>query len=476
MATVTRPPSPKGKPFLGHLTEFRRDPLNFLLDSARRHGDIVYFKFGPQDIYLLNNPEHIKDVFVTNNKNFVKSRGLEMAKKFLGEGLLTSEGEFHRRQRRLAQPAFHRQRINAYAAVMSEYAARARERWRDGETVDISREMMRLTLAIVGKTLFDADVESEASEIGEALTDIMKLFDRITTPFAALLEKLPLPSNVRFAKGKRRLDATIYRIINERRASGEDRGDLLSMLLLAQDVEGDGTGMTDAQLRDEAMTLFLAGHETTANALMWTWYLLSQNPQAEARLHAEVDSVLGGSLPTAEDVPRLRYAEMVFAEAMRLYPPAWTVGRRALNDYRVDKYVIPAGSIILMSQFVTHHDERYYPEPDKFDPGRWTPEAREARPKFSYFPFGGGPRVCIGEQFAWMEGVLLIATIAQRWRMRLAEGQRAEPLPMITLRSKFGMRMRVEARETALSHAALPGSYAAEQEALMESKAEAKVS
>lgn len=475
MATVTFPPGPKRKPLIGHLLEFRRDPIKFLMNAAREHGDIVYLKFGPQDIYMFNNPEYVKDVLVTNNRNFVKSRGLEMAKKFLGEGLLTSEGEFHRRQRRLAQPAFHHRRINAYATVMAEYTERAQARWKNGETVDMSQEMMRLTLAIVGKTLFDADVESEAGEIGEALTNIMHLFDRITSPFTWLLEKLPLPSNNRFAKGKLRLDQTIYRIINERRATGEDRGDLLSMLLLAQDDEGDGTGMTDEQLRDEAMTIFLAGHETTANALTWTWYLLSQNPDVEARMHAEIDSVLKGKLPTAEDVARLRYTEMVFAEAMRLYPPAWLIGRRALSDYQIDKYKLPARSIILMSPYVMQHDARYYPDPFKFDPERWKPEAKEARPKFSYFPFGGGPRVCIGEPFAWMEGVLLIATIAQKWQMRLAASQQIAMQPMITLRPKFGMRMQMERREEALSHATLPGSFAAEQEALMESGAEAKL-
>ena len=476
MTTVTVPPGPKRKPIVGHLMEFRRDPIKFLMSSAREYGDIAYLKFGPQGIYLFNNPDYVKDVLVTNNRNFVKSRGLEMAKKFLGEGLLTSEGEFHRRQRRLAQPAFHHRRINAYATVMAQYTERAQTRWQNCDTLDISQEMMRLTLAIVGKTLFDADVEAEAGEIGQALTDIMKLFDRITMPFTWLLEKLPLPSNFRFAKAKLRLDQTIYRIINERRATGEDRGDLLSMLLLAQDEEGDGTGMTDEQLRDEAMTIFLAGHETTANALTWTWYLLSQHTDIEARLHAEIDSVLNGNLPTADDVARLRYTEMVFAEAMRLYPPAWLIGRRALNDYPIDKYTIPARSIILMSPYVMQHDARYYPEPEKFDPERWKPGAREARPKFSYFPFGGGPRVCIGEPFAWMEGVLLIATIAQKWKMRLAAGQQIAMQPMITLRPKFGMRMQMERREDALSHAALPGSFAAEQEALMESGAEAKVS
>lgn len=446
MTPAVFPPSPKHVPFLGHLTKFRRDPLKLLLDSAREHGDVVHLRFGPQDIYLLNHPDYIRDVLVTNSRNFVKSRGLEMAKKFLGESLLTSEGEFHRRQRRLAQPAFHRQRINAYAAVMVDHASRTRNRWEPGETLDLWQEMMRLTLGIVGKTLFDADVENEASEIGKALTSVMQLFERITNPFAGLLDKLPLPSNVRWLKAKQRLDSTIHRIIDEHRASGFDRGDLLSMLMAAQDEEGDGGMMTDSQLRDEAMTLFVAGHETTANALTWTWYLLSQHPDVEARMHAEIDSVLAGRTPIADDVAKLRYTEMVFAESMRLYPPAWTLGRRVLSDYPVGEYVLPAGSIVLMSPWVTHHDARYFPEPFKFDPERWTPEARESRPKFSYFPFGGGPRVCIGEQFAWMEGVLLIATIAQRWKMRLAADQIVEPKPMITLRPRYGMRMMVEAR------------------------------
>jgi cytochrome P450 len=414
---------------------------------ARDYGDIVYFKLGPQEIYFLNNPDCIRDVLVTNSRNFTKSRSLELAKRLLGEGLLTSEGEFHRRQRRLAQPAFHRQRINGYAEVMVDYAIRTRDRWHTDATVDIGQEMMRLTLSIVAKTLFDADVESEAQQVGESLTAIMGLFNRVAAPFPQLLEKLPLPSNFKFQRARNHLDAIIYRIVTERRASGEDRGDLLSMLMLATDVEGDGTGMTDRQLRDEAMTLFLAGHETTANLLTWTWYLLSQNPDAEVKLHHEIDAVLGDRAPSAEDFPRLRYAEMVLAESMRLYPPAWAIGRRAIDDYEVKHYQIPARSVILMSPFVMHHDSRYFPDPFKFDPERWTPEAREARPRFSYFPFGGGPRVCIGEGFAWMEGVMLLATLAQRWRLRLQPGQRVEPRPMITLRPKRPIRMTIEERD-----------------------------
>jgi cytochrome P450 len=429
-----------------NLFTLRRDPIGFLMNLAGQYGDLAYFKFGPQPVYLLNHPDYIRDVLVTHNRIFMKGEGLQRAKRLLGEGLLTSEGEFHLRQRRLAQPAFHRQRIAGYATTMVEYAVRLRDEWQPGEARDVAREMMRLTLAIAGKTLFDADVEGEADEIGKALTTTFELFNRMTLPFAQFLERLPLPATKRFQKARERLDATIYRIINERRTSGEDRGDLLSMLIAARDEEGDGTGMTDEQLRDEAMTIFLAGHETTANALTWTWYLLSQHPEVEARFHAEVDQALGGRLPSAEDYPRLRYTEMVLAESMRMYPPAWTIGRRALKDYAIGGYLIPARSILLMSQYVMHHNPEYFPDPFRFDPERWTPEAKELRPKFSYFPFGGGPRLCIGEHFAWMEGALVLATMAQRFRPRLVPGHPVEMQPLVTLRPKHGMKMILERR------------------------------
>ncbi|MEA2174415.1 MAG: hypothetical protein QOD00_2007 [Blastocatellia bacterium] len=449
MKTPRRPPGPQGKLLKPNFLIFRRDPVSFMERMTREYGDIVYFKLGPQDVYFLNHPDFIKDVLVTHHQGFIKGRALQRSKRLLGEGLLTSEGQFHRRQRRLAQPAFHRQRIASYASVMTNYSVRAMERWQDGETLDISQEMMRLTLGIVGKTLFDADVEAEAQEIGAALTVVMDLFDALMMPFSELLEKLPLPQNKRFQKARARLDATIYRIINERRKSGEDHGDLLSMLLLAQDEEDqNGGGMTDEQVRDEAMTIFLAGHETTANALTWTWYLLSQHADVEARLHEELDQLLAGRLPTMDDVARLKYTEMVLTEAMRLYPPAWAVGRLATRDHEIGGYVVPDGSLVLLSQYAMHHDARFFPEPERFDPQRWTTDAREARPQFSYFPFGGGPRRCIGEGFAWMEGILLIATLAQKWRMRLVPDQRVEVRPVITLRPKHGVRMIVSHRGT----------------------------
>jgi cytochrome P450 len=424
----------------------RAKPLQFLTRIAREYGDLPYFRLGSYHVYLVNHPDLVRDVLVTYQSNFIKSRALQRARILLGEGLLTTEGQLHLRQRRLVQPAFHRERLAAYAAVMCEYAVRLRDRWLPGATLDISQEMMQLTLAIVGQTLFSADVESEASEIGEALTAVLKMFRLLMMPFSEYIEKLPLPSMRRFQRARARLDETIYGLIHERRKSGQDKGDLLSMLLLAQDEESDGAGMTDQQVRDEALTLFLAGHETTANALTWTWYLLSQNPDCEQRLHAEIDSVLAGLAPQMADLPNLRYAEMVIAEAMRLYPPAWAIGRMTKEPMELGGIQIDRGSICIVSPYVIQRDSRWFPDPERFDPDRWTQEARDSRPKFSYFPFGGGARVCIGERFAWMEGVLILATLAQRWRLRLDPAQRVQPLPLITLRTKHGMRMKIEPR------------------------------
>jgi cytochrome P450 len=429
---------------VGHVYAFRARPIPFLMRLAREYGDLPQFRLLSYPAYLLNHPDLVRDVFITQQGKFVKSLALQRARILLGEGLLTSEGDFHRRQRRLTQPAFHRERLNGYAQAMTECAERACSRWRDGAILNISEEMMRLTLDIVARTLFSADIESQAPEIGEALTTVLKMFRLLLLPFAEYLERLPLPPVRRFEKARARLDATIYALIDERRKSGRDAGDLLSMLLLAHDEEGDGGGMSDTQVRDESMMLFLAGHETTANALTWTWYLLSQNPDCEERMHQELDTVLGGRVPTVADLPSLRYTEMVFSESMRLYPPAWAIGRMAKDECELGGMKIAAGSICLASPYVMHRDARWFPDPERFDPERWTPEAREKRPKFSYFPFGGGARVCIGERFAWMEGVLVLATIAQRWTLRLDPNQRVDVLPLITLRPKYGMRMSLK--------------------------------
>ena len=427
------------------LLAFRRDPIAFLRLAASEGSDIVRLPFSRFPIFLLNHPDLIKDVLVTHQKQFKKGRALEQMKRLLGEGLLTSESAFHLRQRRLIQPAFHRRQIASYGEAMTFYAVQRSARWQDGETYDMHAEMMRLTLVIVGKTLFGAEVETQASEIEGALAEVIGLFHLLQLPYSHLLEKLPLPQVRRFRNARARLDETIYRLIAEHRTAGDDRDDLLSMLLAARD-EDDGGAMTDTQVRDEALTLFLAGHETTANAMTWTWYLLSLHPEAERKFHAELDAVLAGRLPTLDDLPQLAYTRCVFSESMRLFPPAWVVGRRALTDYAVRDYLLPAGSIVLLSQAVMHVDPRFYPDPAQFDPERWTPEAEADRPKFAFFPFGGGPRVCIGEQFAWMEGILLLATLGQRWRLRLDPTQVVATRPIVTLRPKYGMRMRVERR------------------------------
>jgi cytochrome P450 len=425
-----------------------RRPLALFEELARVHGDVAGIRIASQPVVLVSDPDRIRDVLVTHGRLFHKGRGLERAKMLLGEGLLTSEDELHLRQRRLAQPAFHRARIAAYAETMATYAARRAEQWRDGARLDVAREMAAYTLAVVGKTLFDADIEGEAHEIGEALGAAIDAFNLSVLPFGELLEKLPIPSTLRFRRGRERLDATIYRLIAERRASGEDRGDLLSMLLLAQDSEGDGGGMSDRQLRDEAMTLLLAGHETTANLLAWTWYLLAQHPEVESALHAEIDAVPAEHFG-ADDLARLPFTRAVLTESMRLFPSAWTIGRRAMEPYHIGEHVLPARTIVLTSQWVVHRDPRWWPEADRFLPERWMPGGSAldpARPKFSYFPFGAGTRVCIGEQFAWLEGTLALATIARRWRLRLVPGASVVPQPIITLRVRGGLPMTAHAR------------------------------
>jgi cytochrome P450 len=435
-----------------------RNPLEFFESLARTYGDLAHVRLGGEHVFVVSDPRVIKDVLMTHNQNFTKSRGLERTKRLLGEGLLTSEGATHLRQRRLMQPAFHRERIAKCAETMVEYAERARASWTDGATLDLSQEMSRLTLSVVGKTLFDTDVESQAKEVGEALTGVMESFWLLMLPFSKTIERLPLPRMRRSRVARARLDAIVYGFIRERRASGRDHGDLLSMLLMAQDEEDRGRGMTDVQVRDEAMTIFLAGHETTANALMWTWYLLSQSPMVARRLHEEIDRVLQGRRPTVADIAALPYVERTVTESMRLYPPAWLVGRRAINPYPIDGYTLPARSIVIMSQWIVHRDGRHYAEPARFDPDRWTPAFKAALPQFAYFPFGGGPRRCIGESFAWMELMLIVATIAQRWRFELVPDHPVETQPLVTLRAKHGMKMIARARDGKSPVASHPSS------------------
>ena len=442
----TLPPGPK-RTFPGSLfLKLRRDPLGLFHAMAREYGDITYFSLGSEKVYFINHPDLIREVLVVQQKNFIKGRALERAKRLLGEGLLTSEVAFHLRQRRMMQPAFHQRQIGDFARTMSSEAARLCSRWQDGATTDIAGEMMRLTLAIVGQTLFSADVEGDARDVGAALTTLMKSLPVMMLPFAGVLEKLPLPAIRRMKAALLTLDSIIYGLIRKRRASGEDPGDLLSMLLNSQDEEDPGARMSDQQVRDEAMTLFLAGHETTANALNWTWSLLATHPGIEACLHEELDRLPTSRLPQPSDLPALPFTEKIIRESFRLYPTAWIIGRRALGDFQLGGYTIPARALVLMSQSVMHRDPRYFKDPDAFQPGRWTPEFTSQLPKFAYFPFGGGARQCIGEGFAWMEAILLTATIARQWKLRLLPGHEVIPHPMITLRPKNGLPMTVHRR------------------------------
>jgi cytochrome P450 len=437
------PNSTKRTNFSGQLGAVRRDPLGFFTHCARTYGDITGMRYFNFHVFFINNPEYIEDVLVNNARKFHKGRVLRANKGVFGEGLLTSEGNFWLRQRRLAQPAFHRGRIAAYAETMVRYTERLLETWCDGEERDLHQEMLRVTLQIVGKTLFDADVAGDAKEVGESLELLLEL----SADFARdifIPSWLPTPKNIRKARAIKKLDKIIYRIIEERRKSRHDAGDLLSMLLTARDE--DGSSMTDKQLRDESITLFLAGHETTANALSWTWWLLAQNPAAEKKLHAELDGVLSGKAPTLDDVAKLKYTENVLTESLRLYPPAWGTARVAIEEHEIGGYKVPKGTGISLTQWTMHRDPRWFDAPEEFRPERWEDGLAKRLPRFAYFPFGGGPRQCIGNTFALMEATLVLATTAQRYRFRLVAGHPVVPLPSITLRPRHGIRAVLEAR------------------------------
>jgi cytochrome P450 len=411
------------------------------LSKLQSFKDIVHVKLGISDFYLITNPDMIKEVLVTKQRDFIKGEFLQRTKKVFGEGLLTSEGNFHHRERRLVQPAFHHDHIESYAKIMVSYADQVTSEWKDREILDIHSEMERLTMRIVAKCLFNADLESESKTLPEDLTLMIDYFSRLSSPLAKILQKLP--TNKKYDLALKRIDKMMYELIESRRSQGNnDEGDLLSMLLSAKDETG--AGMSDTQLRDEVLILFAAGHETTANALTWTWYLLSQNPTVEKKMHSEVDAIIGkGSLPTASDYEKLEYTTKVFIESMRLYPPAWVLVRQSLEDCIIGGYYIPKGSGVVMSQFVTHRDPRFFEKPEEFYPERWTLAMKEKLPKFAYFPFGGGPRSCVGEPFAWMEGALLLATISRKWKMNHIKSHRVEMLPRITLRPKYGMKMQL---------------------------------
>ena len=439
-------PGPTGGLILGVMPEFNRDTLGFITRCRDLYGDVVRMRFLYLTVYFIYHPDDIEYVLSTNAKNFLKSRSLRSPffQRLVGKGLLTSEGEFWRRQRRLAQPAFHRQRISSYGDVMVEYAQRLIANWRPGETRDIHREMMRLTLEIVVKTLFNADVSRDADRVGKVLSEIVKPFASQATLKWIMDNRLPTEGHRRFFREAKEIDAIVYRIIHERRSSKTDEGDLLSMLLQAQD-EDDGGTMTDRQLRDEVMTIFLAGHETSALTLSWAWLLLAQHPDAEKRFHDELDSVLQGRTPALEDFSKLRFTEMIAKESMRLYPPAFGVGREAIEDCEIGGFRVPAKSQVFAFQWATQRDPRFFAAPDEFLPERWDKEDQNL-PRYAYFPFGGGPRVCIGNYFAMIEIVLLLAAIGQQFRFKVADERPVELYPAMSLRPRGAINLRLELR------------------------------
>lgn len=437
------PPGPEKAVPLWGVTGFRRNLLRHLEAMARAYGDVVHLKVGPYHVILVNDPELVKRILVNDYALFEKSVGLKRMKLVLGEGLLTSEGEFHRRQRQLVQPAFHREALKNYGGDMIALAVQLRDTWRDGAIVNIAQEMNRLTLAIVAKTLFSANVDDKADEVGEAITLMLEAYPKMISPLGLATLLIPTRKNIRLLRSRTKLDQIIYGMIKARRASGNLGKDLLGMLMSAHE-EGIGS-MTEKQVRDEAMTLFLAGHETTAVGLSWTWKLLAEHPHVRAKFDAELEQVLGGRPPEYEDLPRLGYIRKVFQEAMRLFPPAYATGRNLMQDYQLGPYFLPGKRcMVFVSPWLMQRDPRHFPDPLRFDPDRWTPEFEAGLHKFAYFPFGGGPRICIGANFAWMEATFLLAVLGQHWRMHLLPGQSITPQPLITLRPHPGIQMRLE--------------------------------
>lgn len=430
------PPGPKPSYPGSSYFRFRKNPLAFLEYLAREFGDISHWKIGWQHVFFVNHPNFIRDVLVADSHKF--RTGLETAKDMVGEGVLTSDGELHRRHRRIMQPAFSHDRIATFAETITKQTEHMSSRWGNGGTLNLADEMMQLTLVVIGKTMFGVDWESNAGEIRAALAGMTGSPSNMILPFGNLIEKFPLPAVRKMKSGRARLEQIVDQLVNQRQASNKEGADLLSMLLLAQ--SGNG-GMTDQQVRDEMKTILIAGHETTAIALIWTWFLLSTHPEIEARLHEELDRVLRNRVPTFGDLRALSYTEQVVRESMRLHPPAWMIWRRTVVDHQIDGYLASPGSFVVMSQHVMHRDPRYFSEPLRFNPERWTPEFKAALPKYAFFPFGGGSRQCLGEGFAWMEAILVVATLAQQWKFRLISGDPIVPDPIFTQRPKGGLFM-----------------------------------
>jgi cytochrome P450 len=440
-------PGPSGRFLLGSLQDFNRDTLKFLLEQ-RQYGDITQFRFGPFPVIVVNHPDYVHDVLVAQADKYYKATSTkQILGPVVGNGLFTSDGDFWKRQRRLVQPAFHTKRIGAYGKVMVDYAADLANVWQKGGVRAIDQDMTNLTMRIIAKTLFDADVTHEAPEVGKAIRDAAALIEESFRQIFTLPVWLPTPHNRKMRAATDRLDSLIQKFIDDRRASGEDKGDFLSLLLSAHDE--DDSVMTDKQVRDEAMTLFGAGHETTAVTLMWVWYALSQRPEVEAKLHEELERVLAGRLPTLEDLPQLVYTEKIIKEAMRIYPPAWATTREPHSEVKLGGHTLKRGKNVILNIYGIHHDPRFYADPERFDPERFSPENEKNIPKYAYIPFGGGPRVCIGNAFSLMESRLLLATLAQRFHLSVAPNFTVVPDRQFTLRPKYGLQMVVTEREYA---------------------------
>ena len=440
------PPGPPGLPLIGQAPGFLRDPLGFLGGLAVTYGDVAYFRLGGIPVFFVNRPDYIWDVLVAQRAKFEISIMRSRLEVGLGKGLLTSRSELHSRQRRLMQPVFRKSRIDSYAQFMVDYTLRARDGWHAGEEIDATEEMMKLTMSIVARSLFGHDIEEDAVAVSRNLGILLANFTRLMSPLRFTL-MLPLPSSLRFHRAIRELDVVIYRMIEQRRRNPADGEDLLSLLVQAKDDETHAQ-MTEKQLRDEIFSLLMAGHETTANALSWALYLLAQNPDIDERLHAEVAKVMEGRQRLEpSDLNNLPYTRKVITEAMRLYPPGWFIGRTALEDVTVGGYTVPKGASVLFSQYVMHRDSRYFEEPGRFRPERWTEAFQDQLARGAFFPFSAGDRHCLGEGFAWLEVLLALATLVERWKFELVPGQAIRPNPSVTLRPNSGIRMIVRERK-----------------------------
>ncbi len=452
------PRYPAGPAFLPRILSgeaFRSTSADLMLSSAQRYGDLVHYRALGRHIYQLNHPDLIRDFLTTDSVHHNRNLVMQRARTVLGNGLLTSEEPLHMRQRRLAQPAFHRDRIAGYGVIISDAAARMTTGWQSGTTRDLHADMLELALRIVGKCLFDLNQFDDIEAIASAVDSFMSFVPLAFLPFSQAIQRLPIPSMRKLERGKRHLDTLINHMIAERRAEpadAPDRGDLLSMLLAATDPEDAASAsnqMSDQQIHDECVTILLAGHETTANALSFALYLLATHPDAQLQLHEEARAVLGPDRnPSAADYPRLPFATQVFAEAMRLYPPVWVTARMCVSSYSIAGYAIPVGAALLAPQFAVHRDPRFFPDPDRFDPSRFTPERKALLPRYAYFPFAGGGRQCIAEGLAWMEGALTLATIARSWQlaMPLNAPAKLNINPAISLRPRDGLPIALERR------------------------------